>query len=69
LDEDDRMHLDLYVDSGDEIASEVERLVSLGARPVEWAYPVGASFVVLADTEGNLFCVVNAGGEGVTGAI
>jgi hypothetical protein len=29
---------------------------------VDWAYPVGADFVVLADTDGNLFCVVNAEG-------
>jgi hypothetical protein len=26
---------------------------------VDWAYPDGADFVVLADTEGNLFCVIN----------
>jgi Glyoxalase-like domain len=37
-------------------------LVTLGARRVEhWFYPDDADFVVLADTEGNLFCVINAG--------
>jgi hypothetical protein len=30
---------------------------------VEWEYPDGANFVVLADTEGNPFCVVNADRE------
>jgi hypothetical protein len=28
--------------------------------------PDGASFVVLADTEGNLFCVVNTGYSPIT---
>jgi hypothetical protein len=51
-----RLHLDLY--AGDQ-AAEVERLVGLGARRVDWDdYPEDADFVVLADTEGNLFCVV-----------
>ena len=61
LDRDDRMHLDLHVDSEEELAAEVARLVHLGARQVDWTYPDGATFVVLADTEGNLFCVVNVG--------
>jgi hypothetical protein len=34
LDGDDRMHLDLHVDSKDELAAEVGRLVNLGARRV-----------------------------------
>jgi catechol 2,3-dioxygenase-like lactoylglutathione lyase family enzyme len=59
LDEDDRTHIDLWLDrSGGDLETEVERLISLGARRVEWTYPEGADFVVLADTEGNLFCVV-----------
>jgi hypothetical protein len=61
LDGDDQMHLDLHVDSKEELAAGVARLVHLGARRVDWTYPEGAAFVVLADTEGNLFCVVNAG--------
>jgi catechol 2,3-dioxygenase-like lactoylglutathione lyase family enzyme len=61
LDEDDRMHLDLWVANEEDQLAEVERLVSLGARRVDWVYPEGADFVVLADTEGNLFCVVNTG--------
>jgi hypothetical protein len=62
LDEDDRMHLDLWVASADEQRVEVERLISLGAKRVDWEYPDDADFVVLADTEGNLFCVVNTHG-------
>lgn len=62
LDETDRTHLDLHVASKQEQQAEVERLLSLGAHRVEWEYPDGANFVVLADTEGNLFCVVNTEG-------
>ena len=59
LDEDDRTHLDLHTDSIQEQEAEVERLISLGATRADWTYPAGARFVVLADPEGNLFCVVN----------
>ncbi len=59
LDEDDRTHLDLWWDRQDsDLQTEVERLVSLGARRVDWDSPEDADFVVLADTEGNVFCVV-----------
>lgn len=58
LDETDRTHLDLWVDDEQEQRAEVERLVSLGAKPVEWTYPDDADFVVLADPDGNLFCIV-----------
>ena len=58
--------MDLHVASEKEQQAEVERLISFGARRVDWAYPDGANFVVLADTEGNLFCVVNTeGGQGL----
>lgn len=57
LDEEDQMHLDLWVDRASEVHAEVERLVSLGAERVDWVYGEGARHVVLADTEGNLFCV------------
>lgn len=51
-----RVHLDLYTS---EQAAEVDRLVNLGASRVDWPdYPEGADFVVLADTEGNRFCVI-----------
>jgi catechol 2,3-dioxygenase-like lactoylglutathione lyase family enzyme len=58
LDEDDGTHLDLWVDrANSDVQAEVDRLVALGASRVDWTYPEGADFVVLADTEGNLFCV------------
>lgn len=59
LDETDRMHLDLSTASAQEQQEEIEHLISAGARRVDWSYPDDAGFVVLADTEGNLFCVVD----------
>lgn len=59
LDRSDQMHLDLYTENGEEQQAEVERLIALGAERVDWTYPDDADFVVLADTEGNLFCVVD----------
>ena len=55
-----RVHIDLVVESPAEQASEVDRLVSLGATRVDWSYPDDPDFVVLADTEGNRFCVVDS---------
>ena len=50
-----RHHLDLYVDDA---GAEIDRLIGLGAQRVEWRYPPGADYVVLADPDGNRFCVV-----------
>jgi hypothetical protein len=61
LDEDDRTHVDLWAANAQEQQTEVERLISLGAQRVDWVYPDDADFVVLADTEGNLFCIIDAG--------
>jgi len=36
----------------------VQRLIDLGATRVDWDYPDDADFVVLADPDGNLFCVI-----------
>ena len=55
-----RVHMDLVVDSPAEQANEIDRLVGLGASRVPWDYPADPDFVVLADTEGNRFCVVDA---------
>jgi predicted enzyme related to lactoylglutathione lyase len=53
-----RIHLDLYADDQ---AAEVDRLKALGAQDVDWdGYDDDADFVVLADTEGNRFCVIDA---------
>ena len=59
LDSDDRTHLDLWTDSAEEQRAEVERLLRLGATRVDWNYPDDADFVVLADPDGNLFCVID----------
>lgn len=50
-------HLDLYADDQD---AEIDRLITLGADRVDWdEYPADPDFVVLADTEGNRFCVID----------
>jgi hypothetical protein len=55
-----RVHLDLYAGNAADQAAEVERLVSLGAERVDWElYPDDPDFIVLADTEGNRFCVID----------
>ncbi|ANY05649.1 VOC family protein [Pseudonocardia sp. HH130630-07] len=55
-----RLHLDLLVDDTAEQESEVRRLVGLGATPPAWDdYPAEPDFVVLADPDGNVFCVVD----------
>lgn len=55
-----RIHVDLFVDSREEQEAEVARLVGLGASTVDWElYPPDSDFVVLADPDGNLFCVVD----------
>lgn len=54
-----RIHLDLYAEDQD---AEIERLLALGASEVDWDdYPDDADWVVLEDTEGNRFCVVDVG--------
>ena len=51
-----RHHLDLYADDQ---TAEVERLIGLGATRVDdWDYEDDADYVVLADPDGNPFCVV-----------
>jgi len=49
------LHLDLYTNN---MKSEVERLISIGAREYNWRYPENADYTVLEDPDGNLFCVV-----------
>ncbi len=54
-----RLHLDLYTV---EQEAEVSRLIGLGAT-LHRSPEHGEDFVVLADPEGNLFCVVDATAE------
>jgi hypothetical protein len=52
-----RLHLDLFTEDQ---AGEVERLKVLGATEVHWdKRPPDADYVILADPEGNRFCVVD----------
>lgn len=54
------VHVDLYVDGADRQAVEIERLIGLGATRVDWPhYPADPDYVVLADPDGNRFCVVD----------
>jgi predicted enzyme related to lactoylglutathione lyase len=54
-----RIHLDLYAEDQ---AAEVKRLLALGATEVHWdKRPPDADYVILADPEGNRFCVIDAG--------
>ena len=56
------LRLDLVVDSAAEQETEIERLIALGARRVDWPdYPADPDFVVLADPDDNRFCIVDAG--------
>jgi catechol 2,3-dioxygenase-like lactoylglutathione lyase family enzyme len=55
-----RIHLDLHVTGAEEQRAEAARLVSLGAAEVDWdSYPDDPDFVVLADPDGNRFCIVD----------
>lgn len=52
-----RLHIDLAPDDRD---AAVERIKQLGARPVDVGQGPDVSWVVLADPEGNEFCVLSA---------
>ncbi len=54
-----RIHLDLYAEDQ---AAEVRRLTALGATEVHWdKRPADADYIIMADPEGNRFCVIDAG--------
>ena len=55
-----RLHLDLYTHHQKD---EVERLIDLGAERYPWDYCAEDDFVVLADPDDNLFCVVQLPAE------
>jgi predicted enzyme related to lactoylglutathione lyase len=56
-----RLHLDLRPDDRD---AEVARLESLGARRADIGQVGDESWVVMADPEGNEFCVLRVLGDG-----
>ena len=53
-----RLHLDLRAD-GTTTAQELERLLALGARHAHVGQGPDVSWVVLADPEGNEFCLLS----------
>lgn len=53
-----RLHLDLRAD-GSSARDEVARLLGIGARTVDVGQPPDATWTVLADPEGNEFCVLS----------
>jgi hypothetical protein len=53
-----RLHLDLRAD-GAGTEAELERLLGLGARRITVGEPEDATWVVLADPEGNEFCLLS----------
>lgn len=53
-----RVHLDLRAD-GVSTEAELERLLELGARRVDVGQAPDVSWVVLADPEGNEFCLLS----------
>ncbi|MDG4833579.1 VOC family protein [Solwaraspora sp. WMMD1047] len=53
-----RLHLDLRAD-GSSTDEEIARLVKLGARLVDVGQPADATWTVLADPEGNEFCLLS----------
>jgi predicted enzyme related to lactoylglutathione lyase len=56
-----RLHLDLTTTSLDDQQETVARLVELGARPIDVGQKPDDDHVVLADPEGNEFCVIEPG--------
>jgi hypothetical protein len=52
-----RLHLDLTTEAGDRDA-EIERLLALGASRADIGQTGEESWTVLADPEGNEFCVI-----------
>jgi hypothetical protein len=62
-----RLHLDLRAD-GSTMAEEVERVLRLGARHADVGQDPDSSWTVLADPEGNEFCILSRSVQDVTGA-
>jgi catechol 2,3-dioxygenase-like lactoylglutathione lyase family enzyme len=54
-----RLHIDLAPEPGNDQAAEVQRLLMLGATRADVGQSDGVSWVVLADPEGNEFCVLS----------
>ncbi len=55
-----RLHLDLRPQDGSDQAAELERLLAMGARRVDVGQGSDVTWVVLADPEGNEFCLLRS---------
>jgi hypothetical protein len=55
--EKNRLHFDLDIGEG-ELEQAIEELTALGATRVDIGQPLECSWAVLADPEGNEFCVI-----------
>jgi catechol 2,3-dioxygenase-like lactoylglutathione lyase family enzyme len=59
-----RVHFDLHVADAEEQTAEAARLQTLGAARIDWdSYPDDPDFIVLADPDGNPFCIVDLSHE------
>jgi len=63
-----RVHLDVNP-SGVEQGVELDRLLALGAKRVDVGQPHDVPWVVLADPEGNEFCLLGRRLDGSSGAV
>ena len=55
-----RLHLDFVPHTSQDRDAEIARLEALGATRVDVGQPEGPSWTVLADPEGNEFCVLSS---------
>lgn len=55
-----RVHLDFAPHATEDRDAIIERLLAAGASRVDVGQPADASFTVLADPEGNEFCILSA---------
>jgi len=55
-----RLHIDLAPHTSDDRNGEISRLLGMGATRVDVGQPATASWDVLADPEGNEFCVLSS---------
>jgi hypothetical protein len=60
-----RLHIDLAPHTSDDRDAEIARLIERGARLVDVGQGSDASWTVLADPEGNEFCVLSSRESGV----
>ena len=55
-----RLHWDFAPHTSDDRDAEIARLVELGATVIDVGQPVDATWTVLADIDGNEFCVLSS---------